>query len=679
MSVVSLWIVVRRRETQIPRSARQVDGAGIRRYFQEMNILKTPALVFCFASIHFASSTTTAVAAERPNVVWIVSEDNSIHYMDLFFDGGAKTPHIEALAKDGLTFRNAFSNAAVCSVARTTLATGCLGPRIGTQFHRRYKQSTLHGQKLFTAYLRDAGYYTSNNSKQDYNATPSKGAWDESSNKASWRKRPDKSQPFFHMQSHAESHEGRLHFRENVFQNQKTQHDPDSVKLADYFPDTKLFRYTHAYYKDRMLVIDNIVGDTVAKLKEDGLLEDTFIFYFGDHGGVLPRGKGYIYESGLHVPLVVRVPENFRSLVDVEPGSSVEGAVSFVDFGPTVLNLAGAKVPKPMDGVPFLGTGVSMAEVNTRDESFGYADRFDEKYDLLRSLRKGKYQYIRCYQPFLPDGLQNNYRYRMMAYEEWRQLFKSGKLNEAQSQFFAAKPVELLYNTEADPHEVHNLATSAEHQTILKDLRGRLQRKMKVMPDLSFYPESYLVENALDNAVAFGQQHQSDIAAMIDTADLALLPFSAAKQKLATALSSDSAMQRYWGTMVCSAFGKQAAEFSTVVGKLAESDPSDVVRMRAAEFLGLIENRNPHPIFNDIIGKTDSGVLATEVLNSVTYFTDFTQYKVDAKSLSAATKHLYNSRILGGDGVMRRMDYLNGEPYKSKPLTGKKKKKKKAA
>ena len=606
------------------------------------------------------------IAADRPNVVWIVSEDNSIHYMDLFFEGGAKTPHIAALAKDGLTFRNAFSNSPVCSVARTTLATGCYGPRIGTQYHRKYKQSVLHGQKLFSAYLRDAGYYTSNNSKTDYNATPTKDAWDESSNKASWRKRSDKSQPFFHMQSHANSHESSLHFRRNVFENQKTKHDPSKVKLADYFPDTPLFRYTHAYYLDRMQIIDDIVGDTVAKLTQDGLLEDTFIFYFGDHGGVLPRGKGYIYESGLHVPLVVRVPENFKHLVDLSRGSAVDGFVSFIDFGPTVLNLAGVKVPQPMDGTAFLGSGISMADVNKRDTAFGYADRFDEKYDLLRSIRKGKYQYIRCYQPFLPDGLQNNYRYRMLAYEQWREMHKAGKLNKAQRQFFEAKPVELLYDTQADPHEVNNLAASAEHQAVLNDFRARLNRRLKAMPDLSFYPESHLVAHALDDAVTFGQQHKADIAAMVDIADLALKPFNDAKPRIAAALKSHKPMQRYWAAMVCSSFGKQAGEFAGEAGKLADGDPSEVVRIRVAEFLGVIGNRNPQPILADVINTTNSAVVATEALNSVTYFTDFTKYKVDMTSLKPAAK---------GDGINRRIDYLNGEPYKSKPRGRKKKKK----
>ncbi len=390
-------------------------------------------LLLTFVVFAIDATQHSADAAQKPNVVWIVSEDNSIHFLAHFFEGGTATPHIEALAAQGLTFDHAFSNAPVCSVARTTLATACYAPRIGTQYHRRYQLAAMPaGLRMFPAYLRDAGYYTTNNSKKDYNAVEGPGVWDESSNKASWRNRPNKNQPFFHMQSHAESHESSLHFGIDALAQQETVTDPASVELADYHPDTPLFRYTHARYLDRMRAIDNIVGETVAKLHEDGLLEDTFVFYFGDHGGVLPRSKGYLYESGLHVPLVVRVPQNFKHLVDGQEGTRVSGFVNFIDFGPTVLQLAGAEIPDQVDGRAFLGPGISLAEVNARDESFGYADRFDEKYEFVRSLRKGKYQYIRHYQPYLPDGLNNNYRYKCLAFQQWRDLFATGKLNEVQ-------------------------------------------------------------------------------------------------------------------------------------------------------------------------------------------------------------------------------------------------------
>ncbi|NQU26027.1 MAG: sulfatase-like hydrolase/transferase [Candidatus Nealsonbacteria bacterium] len=600
-----------------------------------------------------------SAADDRPNVVWIVSEDNSVHYLDHFFPGGAKTPAIESLARQGLTFNHAFSNAPVCSVARTTLATGCYAPRLGTQFHRRYKMAPMPaGLRMFPAYLRDAGYYTTNNAKKDYNAVEGAGVWDESSGKASWRNRTDKSQPFFHMESHGASHEGSLHFSQTTYENEKTTTDPDSVQLAGYFPDTPLFRYTHARYHDRIAAIDGIVAGTVAKLKEDGLLESTFVFYFGDHGGVLPRGKGYAYESGLHVPLVVRVPEKFRHLVDAKAGSRVDGFVSFIDFGPTVLKLAGVDVPSQMDGKPFIGRGVSIEEVNARDESFGYADRFDEKYDLVRSLRKGKYQYMRHYQPYLPDGLQNNYRYKMLAYKQWRELFRAGKLSGAQLQFFDTKPVEALFDVEADPHEINNLADDPKYADVLAELRTRLQEIVKGMPDLSFYPESYLVAHAMENPVAFGRSHKAEIARLVDAADLALLPYKQAKPRIEAALKSNDPMIRYWAAMACSRFAKEAAELTDAVKPLLDDD-LEIVRVRALEFLGIIGERNPQKGLTDIVNTTDSAVLATEALNSVVFFRDFfgDRYGVERSD--------FHPTCQGAD-IDDRLNYINGAPYPPK-------------
>ena len=208
---------------------------------------------------------------------------------------------------------------------------------------------------MFPAYLRQAGYYTTNKSKKDYNAVEGEGVWDKSSRRASWRNRPSTSTPFFHKESFPVSHESRLHFKRSVMQSEETETSPDDVALAPYHPDTPTFRYTYARYHDQMGQIDEIVGNMVSDLEEDGLLEDTFIFYFGDHGGVLPRSKGYVYESGLHVPLVVRIPDNWKHLVKFKRGSRTRAFVSFIDFGPTLLHLAGLDVPKQVDGRPFLG------------------------------------------------------------------------------------------------------------------------------------------------------------------------------------------------------------------------------------------------------------------------------------------------------------------------------------
>ena len=613
---------------------------------------------------------TSANAADQPNIVWIISEDNSIHYLDHFFRGGARAPHIEALAKEGLTFNHAFSNAPVCSVARTTLITGCYGPRIGTQYHRRYAMAAMpEGLQMFPAYLRDAGYYTTNNSKKDYNAVEGRGVWDASSGTASWRNRSRSDQPFFHMQSHPQSHEGTLHFKQDSYELETTSHDPTEIQLADYHPDTKLFRYTHARYLDRMLDIDAIVQNTVEQLTHDGLLEDTFIFYFGDHGGVLPRSKGYIYESGLHVPLVIRVPKNFKHLAPVADGTRLDGFVSFIDFGPTVLHLAGVDVPNQVDGKPFLGRDIAEDVINQRQETFGYADRFDEKYDFIRSIRRGKYQYIRNYQPYLPDGLNNNYRYKNLAYSEWRSLFQEGQLEGPPSQFFSAKPVEMLFDCELDPHQVVNLATNPQYQQELLELRQRLQVMVKALPDLSFYPESYLTTHAMKNPVEFGKQHQQEISELVDIADLTFISFQSAKPKLDAALSSSNAMKRYWAAMTCAAIGKEAAELTTAVEPLLE-DPVLMVRVRAAEFLGRIGAINPQPTLIEVVNTTTNSVEATEALNAVVWFKDF------FKEQYAVRRSDFHPKSDGAD-IAARLNYINGIPYPPKSPKTKKRKNKK--
>ncbi|MEC7679811.1 MAG: sulfatase-like hydrolase/transferase [Planctomycetota bacterium] len=599
--------------------------------------------------------------AKQPNIVWIVSEDNSIHYLNHFFPGGAVTPNIEALAASGLTFDHAYSNAPVCSVARTTLATGCYGPRIGTQFHRRYQLAPMPpGLKMFPGLLRDAGYYTTNNSKKDYNAIEGEGVWDQSSGKASWRNRSNPSQPFFHMQSHGQSHEGSLHFNEDTFLNTKTDTDPATVDLADYHPDTPLFRYTHAYYLDRMQAIDQIVGETVQKLKDDGVLEDTFIFYFGDHGGVLPKSKGYLTDAGVHVPLVVRVPKNFQELAPTVNGSRLDGFVSFVDFGPTVLNLAGVPVPEQMDGIPFLGTGITDTEINRRNEAFSYADRFDEKYDFVRALHVGNYQYIRSYQPYLPDGLNNNYRYKNLAYAQWRDLFKSGDLTGAPLSFFQPKPIEALYDCATDPHQVKNLAGLPEHQDRLKMMREKLNQKLKSLPDLSFYPESYLVQNAMDNPTKFGEERSEEIARLIRIADLALEDTlsTRAEQTLIRCANSKNSMVRYWSMMVCAAMGTQSSALTEIAQKLLE-DQEEIVRIRAAEFLGIVGKKNPQPTLINVVNTTGDPVVATEALNAVVLFKDFYDGRYPV------TRDDFHPKTMGAD-VDDRLNYINGIPYPPK-------------
>ncbi|MBT7741278.1 MAG: sulfatase-like hydrolase/transferase [Opitutae bacterium] len=583
--------------------------------------------------------------SKRPNVVFLVSEDNSIHYLKHYGARFGSMPNIEKMAEKGLTFNHAFSNAPVCSVARSTLATGILAPRGGFQYHR--KSALAKGVKPWTALLRKAGYYCANNSKTDYNFATVKGeAWNESSRKASWHKRQEKKAPFFYMQSFAVCHESSLHFPAKLMQSEKTKTPVDQVTLHPYHPDTPTFRYTHARYFDRMTVVDAQMGAVVEKLQADGLLEDTFVFYFGDHGGVLPRGKGYAYESGLHVPLVVRIPENFKHLADHSRGTRTDGFVSFIDFGPTVLNLAGLPVPDQMDGLAFLGKGTTAKELASRDEAFGYADRFDEKYDFVRTLRKGNWKYIRNYQGFYPDGLQNNYRYRMLAFAEWRELHKAGKLNAAQTQFFEARPAEQLFDLSKDPHEVSDVAKNPDNQTVLKEMRARMTEKVKAIHDLSFYPESHMVAKALGDGVAYGTRHAKEINRLVDIADLGLMPFAKASKSLSKAMESENPWERYWACITASVFGDVAKPLVSDAKKLL-SDDNLMVRVRAAEFLGSIKAVDPMPT---IVGVLNESVSSQEVLltfNTVVYLRDYKGYDFDLSQIQLRAKPGESSRRIG--------------------------------
>lgn len=599
----------------------------------------------------FIELSYSAEPTKRPNFVFIVSEDNSIHYLRLYGNKLGITPNIERLADNGLTFNHAFSGAPVCSVARSTLATAMHAPRVGFQYHRKSALASLPpGVKPWSQVLRENGYYTTNNAKTDYNFNVNrKEVWDMSSNKATWRNRPNKAMPFFHMQSFADSHESRLHFPLKQMET-PTKTSPDDVMLQPYFPDTPIMRYTKARYYDRIRVIDSQVGKIVNQLKEDGILEDTFVFYFGDHGGVMPRSKGYAYESGLHVPLVVRIPENFKKLIDHKRGTRTNGFVSFIDFGPTVLNLASISVHKELDGQAFFGKGVSAADLANRDEVFGHADRFDEKFDMVRTYRKGKWKYIRNYQSYYADGLQNNYRYRQLAYDNWRNLYRAERLNPVQRQFFERRSVEQLFNLEKDPHEVTNLAADPAQSKRLAEMRELLKNKMKSINDLSFYPENRMVTTALNDGVAFGREHSKQISRLSDLADTALRPFSEVKQALASSLQSKGALRRYWALKVCSNFGEKAKSLAIAAMPLL-NDENLMVRVRAAEFLGSIKAVDPMPTLYGVVNNAETEQALMIAFNTIVYLRDQVGHKYDPEKV----KLKFNK----GE-VYRRVQYLAG-------------------
>lgn len=608
---------------------------------------------FSFFLIAFMSLVYLSAEAQGnklPNIVFLISEDNSTHFMDLWNEQGVPTPYIAGLAESGVVYEHAFSNSPVCSVARSTLITGTYAPRTGIHLHRKIKEAPMpEGLKMFPAYLRAAGYYTTNKAKKDYNAKEDPDVWDESSNHAGWENRSDNSQPFFHKETFMDSHESRLHFPDSLMDVYQPQDHSNEVSLFPMYPDTPTFRFTTAYHRDKIRGIDEWVGEVLEKLEKDGQLEDTFVFYFGDHGGVLPGSKGYLYETGLHIPLVVRIPEKYQHLIDQEKGSKEGAFVSFMDFAPTVLHLAGIKIPEQMDGKPFLGKGLK-ADLANRDESIGYADRFDEKYEMVRSLRKGKWKYIRSFQPFYPDALHNNYRYQMLAFSEWRKLEKEGKLNEVQSRFFLSKPMEMLFNLEDDPFEINNLAEKEVWQGMLTQLRQQLNSYLLDFNDLGFLPEHLLVAEALDNPVAYGASFNPLLERIIEINDFLFLPENEAVERLVETLKTGGILEQFWAINTAAILGDTSLvpTLKTFLG-----DENYMLQWKAIECLGVLGKSDPMAPLVALINRVEDPVLTLQLLNSLVYFRDHSSYDfhIDVHRINPPNPNAE---------VIRRMDYLEG-------------------
>lgn len=426
-----------------------------------------------------------AAAADRPNILWITAEDMS---PDLGCYGVeyASTPNLDRLASQGVRYTNAFATIGVCAPARSTIITGMYPPSIGTQ-HMRCQGRLPEFIKCFPEYLRNAGYYCTNNSKEDYNFKAPKTAWDQSNGKAHWRNRPQADQPFFAVFNLTVTHESRTWPPAEA-----PLGDLARVPIPPYHPDTPEVRRDWADYHANISVMDGQVAAILQQLEADGLAEETIVFFYSDHGAGMPRSKRWLYDSSLRVPLIVRFPEKYKHLAPTgagAAGSTVDRLVSFVDLAPTVLSLAGVDVPDHMQGSAFLG----KAAGEPRKYIHGFRDRMDERYDMIRCVRDERYKYIRNFQPHKPyfHAQYLEYANRMPTLRIWQELSRAGKLDEVQAQWMgSSKPPEELYDTQADPWETKNLADSPEHRSKLEELRAELRRWMIDIKDLGLLPES---------------------------------------------------------------------------------------------------------------------------------------------------------------------------------------------
>lgn len=426
----------------------------------------------------------------RPNILWVSFEDTNPFY-GCYGDPVARTPNLDRLAADGCRYTHAFSTAGVCAPARSAVITGMYPISIGTHHMRTththpatpelptpYSAVVPHTVKCFSEYLRAAGYYCTNNVKTDYQFDPPLTAWDELSSEAHWRHRPDPNQPFFAVFNPTNTHES----AEWPEKTPELAFDPDDMVVPPTFPDTRKVREALARMHTQIERSDRLLGELLAQLEEDGLADNTIVMHWSDHGP-LPRGKRWPYDSGIRVPLII------RGAPDVAPGTVTDRLVSTVDLGPTVLSLCGLPVPAHMQGHAFLGP----QEAPPREIVFASRDRYDEAYDKVRAARDRRFKYIRNDHPELPYLLWIPYHNRHPIVEELWRLHLEDKLEGPQKLLFEPRPVEELYDTEADPHEVRNLASDPAYRGDLARLRAATVAWTREVGDLGEIDEAEMV------------------------------------------------------------------------------------------------------------------------------------------------------------------------------------------
>ncbi len=537
-----------------------------------------PALLCVFLLASAGSAVANDKKQNQPNIVWITCEDMGPH-LGCYGDTYATSPNIDKLAKRSLRYLYCWSNAPVCAPARTAIISGVYPPSTGSQHMRSFTQLPP-GMDMYPVLLRMAGYYCTNNVKEDYNLKKPQQLWHMSSRKAHWKHRRE-GQPFFAIFNFTVTHESRIRQRPK-----KVAHDPAKAPLPAYHPDHPNVRRDWAQYYDNITTMDKMVGEVLKQIEDAGLAEDTIIFFYADHGSGMPRSKRFPYNSGLHVPLLVHVPDKYRDLApkDYAAGKTTDRLVSFVDLAPTVLSLAGVKPPTYYQGHAFMG----KYEIEPQPYIYGFRGRMDERYDMVRSVRDKRYVYVRNYMPHRACGQHVDYMFKTATTSTWKKLFDEGKLNAAQSRFWMPRASEELFDLKNDPDEVNNLATSEKHQEILNRMRKAQQELVFKIRDVGFLPEDE-IHSRSQGSTPYQVGHNRKnypLERIFKTAEAASRLKSEAVPQLVKDLEHSDSAVRYWAAMGLLMRGKNTVKKHLSQLRLALADKASGVQIVAAEALG---------------------------------------------------------------------------------------------
>lgn len=588
-----------------------------------------------------------AIAVDRPNILWITCEDIS-PYLGCYGCAEAQTPNLDRMAAEGIRYTHAYANAPVCAVSRSALLTGMHSPTLGTH-QMRSRVQLPDSIPAYPKIFREAGYYCTNNSKEDYNSNFIRNpeVWDESSAKAHYKNRKP-GQPFFAVFNITVTHESQLDreaIKKYVERGQipKTPRlNPKDIPLPPYHPDLPEIREDWARLHDLITLMDSMAGEKWKELEEEGLADDTIIFFYSDNAGQLSRSKRYIYNVGTQVPLIVRFPKKWQHLAPAPPGSTVDRRVCFVDFPKTALSLAGLPVPALMQGNIFLGPGAEPAPATVHL----YRDRMSERYDFSRAVTDGRWYYIRNFMPHRPRGRDTRYGFEVQAnWGAWEKHYAEGKCDAIQSQFFHPKPVVELFDTQEDPWHVNNLAELPEYKERLRALAENLDRWMIETRDMALIPEPMFSElagpgKAFKTLYEYGQSDRYPVARLLPIAKQASLGNPNSVPDYLAYLQDDHPAARYWGAYGLFRAHSNTEEIQTALKKMMADDAMAANRIMAAQALGVCGD--PEEAFRAIlkeIKETDQGYVFLFALNAFQYsHTDDRLTLEDWKSFQEKTR-----------------------------------------
>lgn len=563
-------------------------------------MLKAKALFLTF----FILLAGNLAAQDRPNILWIVAEDIS-PFFGVYGNPDADTPHIDAYAEQSHVFLNAWTTAPICAPSRSALATGMYATSIGTQ-NLRSDVPRPDSIKPLAQIFRENGYWTALRGKTDYNFDP-EGIFDYwETDETPWRQNTS-GKPFFAFMNLGATHEGSGNMAERADPTlerlaKERIHDPSKVSLPPYFPDTPEMRRIWARYHDLLSVWDQDVNSVLETLEADGKAEDTIVFLMADHGLGLPRYKRWLYKTGLHVPLIVHIPEKFSAF---SPGgkqaTQEEGAVSYIDLPPTALTLAGIEVPENFQGSSILKKGASA--IKKRDYVFGARDRADDMYDLSRSVYDGRYLYIRHFMPHLPP-IQEGYIFAPLRKESLIELHRvrdAKKDTEISNLLWEPRPYEELYDLREDPKELVNIADRESISEKKAQLANVLRSWILNTRDSAFLTEPEMHRRAQAAGLTPYEMMQDETLYPLEPIlDIAEMASKMQGDGLEFYTSSDPAI-RYWALMA-GIMAERADERARDIYERCLEDDNPIVRTTAAEALGRIgEEALAIPVFRELL------------------------------------------------------------------------------